>query len=661
MKGHRRSKMMSGKPYPLARGLAFLCSFWCFAVPKALCYDWQPYPDKCALMVIHAHADDEAVFFGGSIPYYSVVRKLPVVDVMTTISSTSLRANELRDACWTYGLRYEPVFLQFSDCCGEGTLDDAWAAWGGKDNVVGAMVQQIRRFKPDVVLTHDFGGEYGHPNHMGAGIAAAEACKAAGDGSKYADAGAPWEVKKCYVHLLPNNRFFHYWDTPFDALGGKTARQVANEGLLKHASQGAWATAGIDENSRFWGLYYTSVGPDIIAENDFFENIDISGYAGAAANPYAPPGSDKTAPPVPSGLRVVSIYGTMIELAWDSVVDDAVGVSKYLFYRDGGEQVCHEAFHFENFALIEGLDPAATCRFSVSARDYRLNESAASAPVTASTIDFDGLLIARTETAPSIDGAAEELWEKALAVNLGRKLSEGANDGSADCSGTLRALWDQTALYLMVQARDELLRSDSPSEPWLDDAVEIYLDLGNQKSAGLDNDDNHIVCPWSGAAAATQVPLKSGTVTFKIRETDNGYDCEIAVPWAAIGSFSAGEGKKIGFDLALDDDDDGGGRDALISWWGNERNFTSPSLWGTGKLVLESPVEIMTTYKLSGKNTNTSSDVGPALRFALECYALDGRRVDGFQYGAQTGTSVLITTGVSSRTTGCKPFIILHR
>ena len=133
-------------------------SILCFALTSFCAYDWEPYPQKAALMLVTAHADDEGIFFGGSIAYYAAVKKLPVIVVCMTHSSGDNRANELRCAVWNYGCRYEPIFAGFGDCCYQKDLQCCWTCWGGKERAVGFVVEKIRQYKPDVVLCHDLGG-----------------------------------------------------------------------------------------------------------------------------------------------------------------------------------------------------------------------------------------------------------------------------------------------------------------------------------------------------------------------------------------------------------------------------------------------------------------------------------------------------------------------
>jgi len=261
--------------------------------------DWQPQPAKAALMLVHAHADDEGLFFGAALTYYARCRNLPVVDVCTTHDSVGMRGLELKDAVWMYGLHNPPVCLGLGVCCSGEDLACNWDCWGGGDTAAGkeratrALTEQIRRFKPDVVLSHDFDGEYGHPNHIGSAFATAWACSVAADASVYPEQVAlygTWQVKKLYVHLYAGRPLTHSWDIGCAPLLGKTALGYHYDGLACHASQGGAADpaafyAGWVQESwgapERWGLYRTAVGDDAVAGNDFFEHVDLSAYRDA--------------------------------------------------------------------------------------------------------------------------------------------------------------------------------------------------------------------------------------------------------------------------------------------------------------------------------------------------------------------------------------------
>jgi LmbE family N-acetylglucosaminyl deacetylase len=262
-------------------------------------YDWQPPPDKITLLAVWAHPDDEGIWGGGSLPYYSSVLNVPTMLVCMTAGGGPPRDDELRCAAWNYGLRYEPLFGRFADINSSGvtnnpytnSIDMTWDYWAGvgfrgdgsdveagKARAINYVAEQIRRYRPDVIITHDINGEIGHDNHKATAYAVIHAFFVAADPNATATnlAGLPpWQAKKLYVHLYPTNRFFHeFWETPYASLTNQTPRQAATIGLTCHVSQGpdreivasvyrptyyrsAWP-------SEWWGLYASMVGPDTV-------------------------------------------------------------------------------------------------------------------------------------------------------------------------------------------------------------------------------------------------------------------------------------------------------------------------------------------------------------------------------------------------------------
>ena len=66
-----------------------------------------------------------------------------------------------------------------------------------RDAAIGALVAVIRELRPQVVVTYDPVGGYGHPDHVQAHHVTTAAVAAAGTDA-YPDAGAPWQVAKFY-------------------------------------------------------------------------------------------------------------------------------------------------------------------------------------------------------------------------------------------------------------------------------------------------------------------------------------------------------------------------------------------------------------------------------------------------------------------------------
>lgn len=243
-------------------------------------HDWQPQPTKAAIMIFHAHPDDEGGVFGGTLAYYSLWKKVPIVGVSMTdggagAGGADVRKAELANAYWTYGMRNAPIIGPFPDCCLGQTADIGWQTWGGQDNVVRITTEIIRYFKPDVILGHAFDGEYGHPNHITSAYAVSMACDAASDPNRYPEQVVKygtWQVKKCYTHNYIQDQITIDWRA-FPAINHQTPYDITVDGMKMHVSQGHQVTPKVTT----FGLYKTTVGPDVV-KNDFLENIDLSNY-----------------------------------------------------------------------------------------------------------------------------------------------------------------------------------------------------------------------------------------------------------------------------------------------------------------------------------------------------------------------------------------------
>ncbi len=425
-------------------------------------YAWDPPTNKVVLMAINAHPDDEGIFFGGALPYYSAVLGLPTVLVSMTSgdwnpNNLPIREAELRCAAWNYGLRYEPVFLRFRDLPSHSMttnpypnkIDATWDAWAdgvlqgdgadveaGKQRAIHALAEQIRRCRPEIIITHDQAGEYGHHNHIATCFAVTNAFRVAADPGATAPnlAGLPpWQAKKLYLHLYPQNRLFHpFLELPSPKLGGLTPRQAADVGLDCHVSQSRPDVSTVyrtGENfdgydSEWWGLYASTVGPDTVqqvpatvggytvpagvARGNFLENTGITNtpappvFADEIGLPAAHPGSsypnvDLAArvhdPDLPWGdvLTFVKVSGP----AWLTVSPEGrlngvptetdLGLNRFVVrvtdsYGHPAEAEIHIAVQ-DRFPKVAGLEAW-----------WKLDEVSGSAVQNAATLGFDGLL-----------------------------------------------------------------------------------------------------------------------------------------------------------------------------------------------------------------------------------------------------------------------------
>jgi LmbE family N-acetylglucosaminyl deacetylase len=270
--------------------------------------DWLPPCQKADLLVVSAHPDDELLYFGGTIPTYAGERGLKVQVAYMAHGNDDTRKIEAKNGLWLCGVKNEPVFLGFRDSYSK-SLETAERQWG-RDLVTKALVDLIRQFRPEVIVTHDLGGEYGHGAHRITASCMLDAVTQAADDSFYPDSLAAygaWQVKKLYLHLYKENPVTMDWRQPLSAFQGQTALEIAQAAYNCHVSQLDYHQKVYDTgrySSSEFGLAYTTVGPDE-EKNDFFEHIDSKDLSTYVA-PTPSPSPSPTPAPSPSPAPVPS-------------------------------------------------------------------------------------------------------------------------------------------------------------------------------------------------------------------------------------------------------------------------------------------------------------------------------------------------------------------
>ncbi len=236
---------------------------------------WQPMPNNLDIMFISTHQDDEMLFFGGGIPYYAASDH--ATGVVYVINCGRSRYQEALDGLWTAGLKNHPIFMQYEDAYSS-SLEQAkkncdWKA------LLKDLVMYIRKYRPKVIVTHDFKGEYGHGQHRMTAALVAEALPLAADPA-YDKASAAeygtWQVQKLYIHLYEKQQIIMDWTQPIREGSVATPILLATAGYNRHFSQlGDFSMEkhGVMYDNRKFGLYYSAVGPDE-ACNDFMEHVE---------------------------------------------------------------------------------------------------------------------------------------------------------------------------------------------------------------------------------------------------------------------------------------------------------------------------------------------------------------------------------------------------
>jgi len=212
----------------------------------------------------------------------------------------------------------------------------------------------------------------------------------------------------------------------------------------------------------------------------------------------------------------------------------------------------------------------------------------------------------------TIDGTPETTWENASAHPFEYELSSIDNPG--DLAGTWKATWDDTNLYLLITAEDDVLTDDNtPADDAngiRDDSPEIYLDANNSKDVGTGAGDCAYDVSYDPDGSGIDVqyileddnvylgscstnPDLNNNVDWAETTSGSGYVVEVAIPWATLG-VTPQAGDEIGIEVMLNDDDDGDGRDGKVTWNDpDDASFYSPAAFGTATLSGDPlPVEL---------------------------------------------------------------------
>ena len=173
------------------------------------------------LMAVHAHPDDESSKGAATMARYA----REGVEVLVCTLTGGERGDILNKAMERPGIRSDLAqvrrdemdrareilgvrqrFLGFVDSgLPEGDplppLPDGCFAVQSLEVAAAPLVQAVREFRPQVILTYDESGGYPHPDHVKTHQVSVEAFEAAADPDRYPGLGEPWQPLKLYYFV----------------------------------------------------------------------------------------------------------------------------------------------------------------------------------------------------------------------------------------------------------------------------------------------------------------------------------------------------------------------------------------------------------------------------------------------------------------------------
>ncbi|WP_328728539.1 N-acetyl-1-D-myo-inositol-2-amino-2-deoxy-alpha-D-glucopyranoside deacetylase [Streptomyces jietaisiensis] len=183
-------------------------------------------PDR-RLLLVHAHPDDESINNGATMARYAAEGAHVTLVTCTRgergevipgelahlLDDPELlgahRLSELAAAMGALGvtdvrLLGGPGRYRDSGMMGLPDNEDPDCLWQADlDEAAGHLVEVIREVRPQVLVTYDDNGGYGHPDHIKAHRIAMRAAGLAADPTALPEAGEPWEIAKVYWNRVP--------------------------------------------------------------------------------------------------------------------------------------------------------------------------------------------------------------------------------------------------------------------------------------------------------------------------------------------------------------------------------------------------------------------------------------------------------------------------
>ncbi|MBV9582318.1 MAG: N-acetyl-1-D-myo-inositol-2-amino-2-deoxy-alpha-D-glucopyranoside deacetylase [Chloroflexi bacterium] len=185
-------------------------------------------PANRTLLAVHAHPDDECISTGGILARYAAegartvlvtctdgaVGEISDAALATPENLAEVRSRELDESVRVLGVS-RSVRLGYRDSGMAGTADnDDPRAFlqSSFDEALERVVHVVREEHPQVVVTYDERGGYGHPDHIRAHQLAVAAFEAAGDARRFPDAGPVWAPSKLYYAVMPRSAMRSFGD-----------------------------------------------------------------------------------------------------------------------------------------------------------------------------------------------------------------------------------------------------------------------------------------------------------------------------------------------------------------------------------------------------------------------------------------------------------------
>ncbi|ROR71744.1 endo-1,4-beta-xylanase [Bogoriella caseilytica] len=194
------------------------------------------------------------------------------------------------------------------------------------------------------------------------------------------------------------------------------------------------------------------------------------------------------------------------------------------------------------------------------------------------------------EAEPVLDPADVDLFSEAAGLVTQTEIETGGRDGA---TAEVRLLWHEDELHILADVTDPEI-DVSHSDPWVQDSVEFFLDLGNARNGTYriaSREGHHLLSEQYDfqfrISATNEVSVGTGDEEYQLEQissetmpTEDGYRVRAVIDLRDMG----GLGTLHGFDVQVNDSHEGA---RLVTSWADPtgNGYQNTQRWGVIRLV----------------------------------------------------------------------------
>ena len=156
--------------------------------------------------------------------------------------------------------------------------------------------------------------------------------------------------------------------------------------------------------------------------------------------------------------------------------------------------------------------------------------------------------------------ATKQIWGEAPKYRIDSSMRRrGSNGGNGDISAELGSVWNsgQLCFYVEIVDDQEGWQGGEAADLWMQDSVEVLLDIDGMSESCYETDDWHVGCDQSGRTWKWGNG-QGGLVEWMecgVQERGDGWTAELCFDWTGLDGHHMAVGRRMEFDLVVNDND----------------------------------------------------------------------------------------------------------